>query len=274
MRTYGKNWGVEDKDDIFVLSNLVLANLEKGEKFKINNIEYEVTVQTEKTLRLKSNKKVYSFKISMLEDFGKWCCNSGKGYDSAHKILADIEGDLILDKINSNNPLHELTDVGKILLRDPIYDESNRFEQCWKVTKSIFNTVVDDTKEVFHETIDSKFMEEILHYFTLPNVKSEIKRYANGFKGEGKQSKEAFLILEKYMKKEQVTDDEKKFFKNQMVDLLKGVGIVLPLQLIPLPFVSTILLIVVEKTMLSMGIKVLPSSFYIEPELKKESKNG
>ena len=59
-------------------------------------------------------------------------------------------------------------------------------------------------------------------------------------------------------------DEEKKFFKDQMVDLLKGVGIVLPLQLIPLPFVSTILLIIVEKTMLSMGIKVLPSSFYNE----------
>jgi hypothetical protein len=35
MRKYGKDWKVEDKDDISVLSSLVLANLEKGEKFKI-----------------------------------------------------------------------------------------------------------------------------------------------------------------------------------------------------------------------------------------------
>ena len=51
-------------------------------------------------------------------------------------------------------------------------------------------------------------------------------------------------------------------FKDQILDLLKGIGVVLPIQLIPLPFISTILLIVMEKTLLSMGIKILPSSFY------------
>ena len=73
------------------------------------------------------------------------------------------------------------------------------------------------------------------------------------------------------MKKEEISDDEKKFFKEQMVDLLKSVGVVVPIQLIPLPFVSTILLIVMEKTLKSMGIQILPSSFY---ETEKEEKNG
>lgn len=31
--------------------------------------------------------------------------------------------------------------------------------------------------------------------FSLPHVKSELKRYANGFKGEAKESKEAFFVL-------------------------------------------------------------------------------
>lgn len=138
--------------------------------------------------------------------------------------------------------------------------------------------VLDESKEVFDNVMNSKFIDEVKNVFTLPYVKSEIKRYANGFKGEGRESKKAFLILEKYMKKEDITDEEKKLFKDQIIDILKGVGVVLPLQLIPLPFVSTILLIVMEKTMLSMGIKILPSSFYESepesvPQLSEPEKN-
>ena len=117
-------------------------------------------------------------------------------------------------------------------------------------------------EKTYNEVINSEFLEKAIETFSLPNVKSEISRYARGFKGEAKETKEAFLILEKYMRKETVTDQEKEFFKDQILDILKGIGVVLPIQLIPLPFVSTILLIVMEKTLLSMGIKILPSSFY------------
>ena len=122
-------------------------------------------------------------------------------------------------------------------------------------------------RNYFTDTIESKFVKELTHIFSLPHVKEELKRYANGFKGECKESKEAYFILQKYVKKEELTDEEKKLFKEQTIDILKGVGVVLPLQLIPLPFVSTILLIVVEKTLLGMGIKILPSSFY-EKDIK------
>lgn len=122
----------------------------------------------------------------------------------------------------------------------------------------------DETKLVFDEVKQSKFVDRLEKIISVPKVKEEIKRYAHGFKGEAKESKEAFLILEKYMKKEPVTQEEKEFFKEQTLDLLKGVGVVLPVQLIPLPFVSTILLIVMERIMLSMNIKILPSSFYTE----------
>ena len=269
MRTYGQNFKVEDKDDFTVQSQLVLANLKKGEKFKINGVEYVVTAQTAKTLRLKKDPlmyhsrttKIYSFKVEFFEKYGVWSCNTGKGVDPADNLLRDIEGDLSVDKLNSYNPFHKVSDCGQILLRDPVFEET-KLGHYWNNTKDIYNNV-----------IDSNFMGQVKNIFSLPHVKSEVKRYANGFKGEGKQSKQAFLILERYMKREDVTDEEKKFFKDQMIDLLKGVGVVLPIQLIPLPFISTILLIVMEKTMLSMGIKILPSSFYEKEEDEKRIEN-
>jgi len=115
----------------------------------------------------------------------------------------------------------------------------------------------------------SGFIDDMKKILTLPHVKKELRRYVNGFKGEGKETKEAFLILGKYMMDENITDEEKEFFKDQTLDILKGIGVILPIQFIPLPFVSTILLIVMDYTMKSMGIKILPSSFY-----EKDEKDG
>lgn len=130
-----------------------------------------------------------------------------------------------------------------------------------------------NTKNFISDKYEDTINSNLIQYFTLPHVKSELKRYANGFKGEAKESKKAFFILAKYMNKEEISGDEKKLFKDQIIDILKGVGVVLPIQLIPIPFLSTILLIVVEKTMLSMGIHVLPSSFYEkEDEINEEKK--
>lgn len=241
MRAYGKNWKVSDKDDLSVQSGLVLANLIKGETLKIGNNVYKVTVQSKKTLRLTriDIKKSFSFKIDMLEEFGTWSCTSGKGFDSAHQLLRDIEGDLILDKINSNNPLHEKTDCGNILLRDPIFE--NYIEiKIWKL-KSFYDILI--TK-------------------LTPYIKQEYTRYSNGIKGEYKETKEAFEIFNKYTRKEKLTDEEKTIFKDQMIDILKSVGVVLPTQLLPLPLVGTFLLIVMEHVFEKIGVKILPSSFY------------
>ena len=118
-----------------------------------------------------------------------------------------------------------------------------------------------------------KMIRDLLMLFTLPGVRSEIARlaklflqettrYTGGIKGEAKETKEAFLILTKYMKREKLTSVEKKQFVKQMIDLLKGTGVVVPVLLIPVPFVGTILLIIVEHLLLSMNIQLLPSSFY------------
>lgn len=124
-----------------------------------------------------------------------------------------------------------------------------------------------------------KMIRDLLMLFTLPRVRAEIARlakiflketirYTGGIKGEAKETKAAFQILTKYMKREKLTSAEKKQFVKQMIDLLKGTGVVVPVMLIPLPFVGTVLLVIVEHLLLSMNIQLLPSSFY--PEEKME----
>jgi hypothetical protein len=128
------------------------------------------------------------------------------------------------------------------------------------------------------KSIRKRIIAYLLHIFTLPKVKERIARYAkvftgeasrysSGFKGEAIETKDAFIILTRYIKKEKITKAEKKQFGRQVVDLLKGTGVIVPVMLIPLPFISTLLLIIMDHLLLSMNIQILPSSFYPE---KKE----
>ena len=127
-------------------------------------------------------------------------------------------------------------------------------------------------------TIRKRIINYFLQIFTLPKVKDEISRYAKGFmgeatrystgiKGEAIETKDAFLILTKYIRKEKITRAEKKQFRHQVVDLLKGTGVIVPVMLIPLPFISTLLLIIMDHLLLTMNIHILPASFY--PEKKQ-----
>ena len=126
--------------------------------------------------------------------------------------------------------------------------------------------------------IRKRIIAYLLRIFTHPKVKDQIARYAKGFmgeasrystgfKGEAIETKESFIILTKYIKREKITKVEKKQFKHQIIGLLKGTGVVVPIMLIPLPFVSTLLLIIMDHVLLSMNIQILPSSFY--PEKKQ-----
>jgi hypothetical protein len=78
--------------------------------------------------------------------------------------------------------------------------------------------------------------------------------------------------------------DEKKRFKKQVIDILRSSGVIVPVMLIPLPFIGTLLLIIMDHLLLSMNIRLLPDPFYpkenkdlltpgaIEKDLKKEKK--
>jgi hypothetical protein len=119
----------------------------------------------------------------------------------------------------------------------------------------------------------------LLNLFTLPRVGEEIGklagkfmseagRFSTGIKGEAIETKEIFGILAKFIKKEKISRSERKQFKQQIISVLKGAGVIVPVMLIPLPFVSTLLLILMDHLLLSMNIHILPPSFY-----SKENKN-
>ena len=125
--------------------------------------------------------------------------------------------------------------------------------------------------------------KKIIAYFvgllTLPKVKEvvtgyakmfmgEAGRYSTGIKAEAVDTRETFTILTKYIKKEKITREEKKKFKRQVIDILRSSGVIVPVMLIPLPFISTLLLIIMDHLLLSMHIHLLPDSFY--PKEKKE----
>lgn len=124
-----------------------------------------------------------------------------------------------------------------------------------------------------------KMIRELLALFTLPKVKEEVSRMAQGFvkestrygkgvTGEARETRDAFLILTRYIKREKVSAAEKRQFVRQMADLLKGTGVVVPVLLIPLPFVGTILLVIMDHLLRRMQIHILPSAFY--PQQEKE----
>ncbi len=112
-----------------------------------------------------------------------------------------------------------------------------------------------------------------LGVFRLPKVRNEMARYAlafseeatrytSGIRGEAAETREMFLILARYIRKERLSREDKSKFKTQVIDILKGVGVVVPPMLIPLPFVGTLLLVIMDQLLLSLHIKILPSSFY------------
>jgi hypothetical protein len=123
-----------------------------------------------------------------------------------------------------------------------------------------------------------RIIRHLLRIFSIPRVREEFARiargftgeagrYASGIKGEAVETRDAFIILTRYMRREKITREEKRQFQMQVYDILKGIGIVVPPMLIPLPFVGTILLIIVDQLLLSLKIHILPSSFY--PAQKK-----
>ena len=127
--------------------------------------------------------------------------------------------------------------------------------------------------------MSKKIIAYFLGLFTLPRVKEiignyarmflgEAGRYSTGIKAEAVETKETFTILSKYIKKEKLSREEKKKFKRQVIDILRSSGVIVPVMLIPLPFIGTLLLIIMDHLLLSMHIQLLPDAFY--PKEKKD----
>jgi hypothetical protein len=129
------------------------------------------------------------------------------------------------------------------------------------------------------KSLRKKIIAYFLGLFTLPRVREviagyarmfmgEAGRYSGGIRTEAVETKETFTILTKYIKKEKLTREEKKKFKTHVFDILRSSGVMVPVMLFPLPFVGTLLLIIMDHLLLSMNIHLLPDSFY--PKEKKD----
>jgi len=77
------------------------------------------------------------------------------------------------------------------------------------------------------------------------------------------ETKEAGIILNKYLHGHKLTIEEKKFIRTQTFDVLKSIGIIVPFAFIPGASILIPVIVVVAK---KKGIQILPSSFIDKPK--------
>ena len=94
-----------------------------------------------------------------------------------------------------------------------------------------------------------KYLEDNIHIFII-NVK---KQAAN--------TKEAGVVIEKYIKEGEISEEDEKILKTQIVDSLKIVGVVIPFMLIP---GSAILMPLLIKVAEKNNIELMPTAFQSE----------
>lgn len=85
-----------------------------------------------------------------------------------------------------------------------------------------------------------------------------IKSFLEKVSKEASETKEASVILKKYIKEGKVTPEEEEKFREQLIDVLKAMGIGIPFVLIP---GASLLLPLVAKLSKKFKINIFPSSF-------------
>tara|TARA_R100000697_G_scaffold27552_1_gene36422 strand:+ start:694 stop:1482 length:789 start_codon:yes stop_codon:yes gene_type:complete len=96
----------------------------------------------------------------------------------------------------------------------------------------------------------------------LEDLKKSWVVFVNGAKREGEETTEAAKILAKIINKKEVTEEEKKFLKEQSKDLARIVA------LMGLGAVSMALPIALEKVLNKWGISIMPKSRNMEDEVE------
>jgi hypothetical protein len=93
-----------------------------------------------------------------------------------------------------------------------------------------------------------------------------ISTFAKNMSSEAKETKEASMLVVKFMKEGKISAEEEKELRTQVYDLFKMVGIGIPFFMIP---GSTLLLPFMIKVSKRFGINLLPSSFTKEEQEDK-----
>ena len=114
------------------------------------------------------------------------------------------------------------------------------------------------------ERYDNKklFINWLSNVLKLKKFKKEFYRYITGVKGQTVESKKVFRIIKNRMNGNKITIEDRKLIVKEFYNLLKVVGIILPIQIIPLPIVSEIIIISLDYLLQKFNVYILPSSFY------------
>lgn len=98
-------------------------------------------------------------------------------------------------------------------------------------------------------------------------IEEHVHRFLLDMRAECHGDKEAFIIIQKYIREGKISEEEDKLLRTQLMDSLKIVGIGIPFVLIP---GASILMPIIIKVASKHNIELMPSAF-INPE---DSRSG
>lgn len=110
--------------------------------------------------------------------------------------------------------------------------------------------------------IINNLVEGVLSFYSKNrgNLKGALIDLKDKLSQEGSETVEMLSIYSRSVRRQQVSKEELKRANEQMLDLLKIVGLTIP-QLVPLPFVGTMIFLVVLKLGKICGVNVLPTAW-------------
>ena len=104
-----------------------------------------------------------------------------------------------------------------------------------------------------------------MHIKILETIEDSAHHFLLSMKTEAIQTKEATIIVQKYLKEGTISDIEEKALKTQLMDSLKLIGVLVPFVLIP---GASILMPLLIKVADKHNIELMPSAFNEKKEVK------
>ncbi len=130
-----------------------------------------------------------------------------------------------------------------------------------KIIYDEFDRIPDEDFAFLEERGQSDFVKYLKS--NRKKTSKALYRFAKDFGNEAKETKEASLLVVKFLKEGKISPDEEKELRTQVYDLFKMMGIGIPFVLIP---GSTLLLPFLIRVSKRFGINLLPTSFTHENE--------
>lgn len=121
-RSFGNNRVVlpDERFDYNIMAQLFFANLRDGDSFELvgENI-FVVKVTPEKSFRITLSKTGKT--KTVWYQYGTFFGHKGRQIDWFDNYFRNVEGLIVVDLLNSNNPFHKDSIISTIAKRDKIY---------------------------------------------------------------------------------------------------------------------------------------------------------